>query len=184
MDNSFSTNHIKCIKAVNEALNNVSDFKDTMQDIVEVLFAIYECDRAYLIYPCTPDALQWRAIECATDKWFSANDVGQDMMMDESVASVCKTLHEKKDVVTFGVKGDVPVPKMLIETFKINSQISMPIYSPKGDALALGLHQCSYERVWSDEDKNLFREVGLLITKFISESYDNFKHYYDQVGIS
>jgi len=174
----------KYVEAVNNILNNASDFKNAMQEVVEVLFAMYECERAYLIYPCDPNSLYWRTIECAVDESISATDIGQDLMMDESVASVCKILREKKDAVSFGIKGEFPVPKMLSETFKIKSQLTMPIYSQDNDVLALGLHQCSYERVWSDKDKALFREIGSLITKFISESPESFKYHYNQVNIS
>lgn len=171
MENSFSPDGVKCLKAVDEVLNNVGDFKEGVQEIVEILLGMFECERAYLLYPCDPDALKWRAIECAVEECFGADNLGQDMYMDESIASVCRILREEKDVVTFGSKGQFPMPELLLDTFEIKSQLSMPIYTPDDGVLNFGLHQCSYERVWSDEEIALFREIGLHITKFIPEHF-------------
>src|SRR5207247_5900092 len=44
--------------------------------------------------------------------------------------------------------------------FSIHSIIAMAVY-PKGDKpYMLGLHQCSYPRVWTPQEERLFQEIG------------------------
>ncbi len=157
-----STEHLAAVESI---LKCNTTPKEAMQEVVDTVIKIFDADRVYLLYPCDPDAPSWRPIESTKIEYPGVTDLVQEIMMDNSVASICEKLLMHKDIVTFGTGGDYPVPDTLIETFDVYSQLSMPLYPPKGKAWNFGVHQCSSARVWSDEEKALFRAIGLKITE-------------------
>jgi GAF domain-containing protein len=46
------------------------------------------------------------------------------------------------------------------EEYSIRSMLCVAIYPKTGDAYMFGLHQCSYERIWTEDEKTLFEAIG------------------------
>ena len=62
--------------------------------------------------------------------------------------------------LAYTVGTERPVNADTATTFGVQAQMFMAIHPKVGKPWVFGLHQCSYARVWSDEDINLFRDVG------------------------
>ena len=71
-----------------------------------------------------------------------------------------QTVRASSGPVRFGPGSEHPLPAEATKRFSIQSMIGMAIY-PKGDKpYMLGLHQCSYPRVWTPQEERLFQEIG------------------------
>jgi PAS domain S-box-containing protein len=80
--------------------------------------------------------------------------------MDPTAAQTLAAARAADGPVAFGPGLDLPLPNDFVEHHGIQSMITMAIY-PKGDKPYLfGLHQCSFTRVWTGDEKKLLQEIG------------------------
>src|SRR5262245_35291114 len=45
---------------VNRAIQGTNDLEQMMSDVLDAVLAVFNCDRAWLVYPCDPEAASWR----------------------------------------------------------------------------------------------------------------------------
>src|SRR5919197_2185782 len=129
--------------------------------VLEVVLAIFDCDRAALVYPCDPKAASWRvSIEQTRPEFPGAFLLGLEQPMDRDAARVFETVMAASSPVRFGPGSEHPLPAEIAKRFGIQSQIATAVY-PKGDQPYLFiLHQCSYPRTWTEHDARLVQEIG------------------------
>ncbi len=124
--------------------------------VLEETRAIFDCDRAWLMYPCDPDTLTCRAVMEHTHADFpGAFALGEAFPVDALAAEVLRDmLHASGAVV------DPDIPSEIRERFNILSTIAI-VVRPKGDRpYVFGLHQCSRVRLWTIGERRLFEEIG------------------------
>src|SRR5208337_2681301 len=46
---------------INQAMQGTNDIEQVMSDVLDTMLSIFECDRAFLVYPCDPDAPSFEA---------------------------------------------------------------------------------------------------------------------------
>ena len=53
---------LESMDQVNRAIQGTNDLEQMMSDVLDAMLAIFNCDRAWLVYPCDPEALRgkWR----------------------------------------------------------------------------------------------------------------------------
>jgi CheY-like chemotaxis protein len=141
---------LESMDQVNRAIQGTNDLEQMMSDVLDAVLAIFNCDRAWLVYPCDPEAASWKVpMEHARPEFPGLFAVGLDLPVDPEIAKVFQTVRASSGPVRFGPGSEHPLPAEAAKRFSIQSQIAMAIY-PKGDKpYMLGLHQCSYPRVWT-----------------------------------
>ena len=152
---------LESMDRVNRAIQGTNDLKEMMSDVLDEMLSIFDCDRAWLVYPCDPGAASWRAqMEHTRPECPGAFALGVDLPVDAEVASVFQTARASSGAVRFGPGSERPVPAQLAERFNIQSLIGMAVYPKIDQPYMFGLHQCSYPRVWSAQEERLFQEIG------------------------
>ncbi len=132
-----------------------------MSDVLDETLSIFDCDRAWLAYPCDPGAASWRAqMEHTRPDCPGAFALGVDLPVDADVASVFQTARASSGAVRFGPGSERPVPAQLAERFNVQSLIGAAVYPKIDEPYMFGLHQCSYPRVWTAQEERLFQEIG------------------------
>jgi PAS domain S-box-containing protein len=146
---------------INRAIQGTNDLEQMISNVLDTVLSIFDCDRAWLVYPCDPEAASWRGVMEHTRPDFpGAFAVGVPMPMDAEVISVFQAARASSGAVRFGPESERTVPAQFAERFSIQSIIGMAVY-PKGDKpYMFGLHQCTYPRVWTPEEERLFQEIG------------------------
>jgi PAS domain S-box-containing protein len=146
---------------VNRAIQGANDIEQMLSDVLDTVLSIFACDRAWLVYPCDPEAPTWRAVMEQTRPEFpGAFALDRDLPVDADIAKVFQMARASDDVIKFIVGGEHPPPGGIANPFHIQSVIGMVLY-PKGDKpYMFGLHQCTYPRVWTPQEEQLFREIG------------------------
>ena len=152
---------LECMDQVNRAIQGTHDLEQMMSDVLDAVIAIFNCDRAWLVYPCDPEAASWKVpMEHARPEFPGAFVLGLDLPIDPEIAKVFQTVRACSAPVRFGPGSEHPLPAETAKRFSIQSVIAMAIY-PKGDKpYMLGLHQCAYPRVWTPQEERLFQEIG------------------------
>jgi len=152
---------LESMDRVNRAIQATNDLERMMGDVLDAVLAIFDCDRAWLVYPCDPGAPSWTlAMERARQEFPGAFTVGRDLPMTRDVAEVFQTVRASSSPARFGPESKHPLPAETAERFSIQSVMGMAIH-PKGDKpYMFGLHQCSYPRIWTAQEERLFQEIG------------------------
>ena len=152
---------LESMDQVNRAIQATNDLEQMMSDVLDAVIAIFNCDRAWLVYPCDPEATSWKVpMEHARPEFPGLFVLGLDLPVDPEIAKVFQSVRASSGPVRFGPGSEHPLPAEAAKRFSIQSMIGMAIY-PKGDKpYMLGLHQCSYPRVWTPQEERLFQEIG------------------------
>lgn len=156
---------LESMNRVNRAMQGTNDLEKMMSDVLEAVLDIFACDRAWLTYPCDPQAGSWRAVMEQTRPEFpGAFSLGTELPLDADVAAVFRTARAASGAVSFGPGCELQVPTQLAQDFSIRSVLALALY-PKADRPYLfGLHQCSRARAWTAQEERLFEEIGHRLT--------------------
>ena len=152
---------LESMDQVNRAIQGTNDLEQMMSDALDAVIAIFNCDRAWLVYPCDPEATSWKVpMEHFRPEFPGAFALGVDLPVSPEIAQVFQAVRASSSPVRFGPESEHPLPAEATKRFSIQSMIGMAIY-PKGDKpYMLGLHQCSYPRIWTPQEERLFQEIG------------------------
>ena len=151
----------ECMDLINRAIQGKNDLQQMMSDVLDVMLSIFDCDRAWLVYPCDPHAPSWQVpMERTKPEYPGANALGVEIPMDPGVREAHKTQLASNGPVKYGPGTENPLPEDCSEKFSFKCFISMAIYPKIGSPWQFGMHQCSYARQWTAQEERLFQEIG------------------------
>ena len=158
--------HLSSLADLVKAINESHDMAQMMNNAMKVALSIFKCDRTWLMYPCDPTAPSWRVpIEIITPKYPRMNILNTDIPMEPAASELMRDTLSATGPIAFGYKSEHKLPPMA-EQFSVQAQLCLAIHPKIGKPWIFGLHQCSYARVWTENELNLFRGFG----QHISES--------------
>jgi PAS domain S-box-containing protein/putative nucleotidyltransferase with HDIG domain len=170
---------------VDQAIQGTNDLDQMMRDVLDVLLSIFDCDRAWLVYPCDPEAATWQVpMERTRAEYPGVLPIGVDLPMDPAGRVVSRILRDSIGAVKFGPESAQQVPAEMAQEFSVQSFIAMALYPKVGKPWSFGLNQCSHARVWNSEEERLFQEVGrrlsdaltgLLVYRNLRESEERYR---------
>src|SRR6266849_5947881 len=152
---------LEAMDQVHRAIQGTNDLEQMMSDVLDAVLTVFQCDRAWLVYPCDPEAL-WHGVKMQRTRpeFPGLFSVGLDVPVDPETADVLRTVRAASGPVRFGPGAPHPLPPTLAQRHGIQSRIAMALH-PKGDQpYMFGLSQCAYARVWTPQEERLFQEIG------------------------
>ncbi len=156
------------IERINRVIQQATDVEQMMSDVLLTTREIFEADRAWLLYPCDPDAASWSVpMEHTRPEYPGAFVLGEEIPMLPEAARLFRRALDVDDVITIDTR-DIHAPKETDKRFSTLSQLYLPIHPRTGKPWIMGLHQCSYHRDWTVEEQELFREIGSRIRDALS----------------
>jgi PAS domain S-box-containing protein len=161
--------YFECMDRVNRAMQGTNDLEQAMKDVLDTLLAVFGCDRAWLVYPCDPEAAAWQVpMERTTPEYPGILPIGVELPLEPAGAEVYRILRNSPGPVTFGPESEHPVPLEIAGAFNVQSFIAMAVYPKIGKPWSFGLHQCSYARAWTPKEARLFQEIGRRLSDTLS----------------
>jgi len=146
---------------INRAMQATSDLEQMMGDVLDVVLMIFECDRAWLIYPCDPEVPSHRVrMERTRPKYVGAFGLGMEIPNDPEVTGVFRRVLASGGPVRFDPESESALPSAPADNFSIRSTIAMAVYPKVDKPYMFGLHQCSHPRVWTPQEERLLQEIG------------------------
>ena len=179
---------------VNRAIQGTHDLEQMMSDVLDAALSIFDCDRAWLVSPCDPEALSHGVKMQRTRPEFPGlYGVGVDVPVDAEMAGVLRTVRASNGPVQFGPGSHHPLPAKMAERLGVQSRIVMALY-PKGDQpYMFGLSQCSHPRIWTPQEERVFQEIGrrladaltsLSMFRSLRESEKRYRYIFESTGVS
>ena len=154
---------------VNRAIQEAHDLDQLMSGVLGVALATFDCDRAWLFHPCDPDAPSFRVpMEVTKPEYPGAGILNTDVPLPPDMAVNLREALDSAHPVTYAVGTDKPINKVSADQFGVQSMMLTALYPKSGKPWAFGLHQCSYPRVWTSEEKELVQEIGRRLTDALS----------------
>lgn len=150
---------------VNRAIQGTNDLEQMMGDVLDVTISIFDCDRAWFVYPSDPKTGSYRVpMERTKPEYPGALAQGVEIPVDLETVRVFQAVESSSGPVTIDLESKPPLPALVIKNFHVQSQVAMNIYPKVDKPYMFGLHQCSFQRVWTREEKRLFQEIGRRLT--------------------
>ncbi len=169
-------NHIKFLEnleRVDSVIRTSKNLDELMKNVIETIFTIFDSDRAWLLYPCDPEASSWKIpVEITKPEYPGALAENNDLEMTSDVKKLFQLALSLNEPLLFDPNSSHTEPEINKE-FGIRSQIVMAINPRIGKPWMFGLHQCSFDRIWTDHEKRLFENIG----NRIAEALSNFLFY-------
>ncbi len=149
------------LDAVSRAIQGARDLEQMMGDVLEAALSIFACDRAWLVYPSDPSVTLYKVpMERTTLEYPGAQVQGIELPIDLDARRLFQVAKTIGGPITADAESKPPIPVTVAKNWQVKSMIFMNIYPKIGAAYMFGLHQCSYKRAWTFEDKRLFQEIG------------------------
>jgi len=156
---------LESMDRVNRAIQGAGDLEKMMSEVLKAALKIFDCDRAWLFYPCDPDAPSFRVpMEITKPEYPGAGILNVDIPMPPDMTRDLREVLESAEPVTYTVGTDKPVNKASAEQFGVKSQMVAALYPKSGKPWVFGIHQCSCPRVWTPEEMRLMKEIGWRLT--------------------
>jgi PAS domain S-box-containing protein len=146
---------------INRAILGTNDIEKMLNDALGVVLSTFDCDRAWLLYPCNPAAASFRVpMEVTKPEYPGAKILNVDLPMFPDMADNIREALEAKEPVIHIAGTEKPIDKVTAEQFCVQSQMSYPLYPKTGKPWVFGMHQCSHLRIWTPDEKRLFQEIS------------------------
>lgn len=152
--------YLEHMDKINQIIQASTDMDDMLSKVIGKVMEIFDCDRAWLLFPCDPLAKSWRVpIERAKPEYPGVFLSNASIPMAPGAAEIFKTALESEEAIVFGPENERPLEEVA-KKFQVRSQIVMAIYPKIGQTWLFGAHQCSYTRTWTDMERSFFKEIG------------------------
>jgi PAS domain S-box-containing protein len=153
---------LTALERVHVATVDPATLNDMLVRILGEILEIFDCDRAWLIYPCLLDASQVRiSAERTKPEWPSPGKQDMNFPMNDPIRSLMAACLNSDGPVRFDPLSSPFTDSQngAMHAFEIRSQLVM-VLRPKGDdPWALGIHHCAQAHVY-ERAVPLFSAIG------------------------
>ncbi|HRD68480.1 MAG TPA: PAS domain S-box protein, partial [Candidatus Competibacter sp.] len=163
---------------------------DLLTELATTILDIFQADRAFFLHPCDPGAATFHIrIEATRPEWpgvfASGAEItpdGVEIVPDDAFRrDIEQTLRHHGPVLSdFAGMSEAP---SIVRRHSIRTHMTIALRPQLGQPWVLGIHQCAYDRRWTDAEQRLFHTIaervsdalsGYLLLKQIQESEERF----------
>ena len=143
---------MESLERVDRAIRQAGSFEGMMTDVLDTALSIFDSDRAWLLYPCDPDAPSWRVpMERTRPEYPGALAMGIDIPTTPEIRHAFLDGLSSSGPVVYDPQSGRSLPPEISRQFSISSQIMTAVYPKIGKPWLFGMHQCSHARVWTEK---------------------------------
>jgi len=159
---------LESLDKIERSRSTVESLEETMGSLLDATLSIFGCDRAWLMYPCDPEAASCKVtMERTHPEYPGAFESGQELPVTPDLAMSFRAVLGSKVPVVFHPEQGMPLPDSA-KDYSIKSSINAALSPRIGKSWMWGLSQCSHPRIWNEEDRRLFQEIGTRIADSLS----------------
>ncbi|MCU7846309.1 MAG: EAL domain-containing protein [Candidatus Thiodiazotropha sp. (ex Monitilora ramsayi)] len=146
---------------VAEVLSSGNEVEHVLHALVIAILDIFQVDRAWLLYPNDLDSATYRiSVDASRPDYPFETRQDIELNMDESNNSLISEALAASGPVThtFDLEGESVQAWSRLQ--RIRSQMVLALRIAGRPPWLIGLHQCAYERHWSETEQKLFLAIG------------------------
>lgn len=147
---------------VDAAIDAADSSADLLSAVLDQMLDLFDCDRAWLLYPCRLDTDTWEIpMERTRPEYPGAGHLNERLPMDDYVENVFRLCLERSGPVRFDPEENpLDLSHAVFERFQIQSQLLMAIRPKDDDPWIFGIHHCREAQVYDESALMLFRAIG------------------------
>ncbi|MBF0526662.1 MAG: PAS domain S-box protein [Deltaproteobacteria bacterium] len=154
---------------IDRAIRQAGNVEQMLWDVIKTVYSIFDCDRVWLFYPGDPDAPTFRVpVEYTRPEYPGAAALNMELPMGPGMAQDIRDGLASENPITYTLGTERPVNQATAEQFGVQAQMFTAIHPKVGKAWMFGMHQCSYPRLWMEEEIRLFKEIGRRVADGLS----------------
>jgi two-component system, cell cycle sensor histidine kinase and response regulator CckA len=153
---------LECLEHINGAVHGADDVDAMLSAALSVVLDDLACDSAWLLYLGEPDMPKLRVVmERTRSEWPGALARGVDFPNEPEVATFVHEALALGRVARYGPGQQSGVPRPLAAELGVRSAMAVAIRPQANRQFLLGIHQCSHDRTWTEDDARLFEQIGV-----------------------
>lgn len=188
----FITKNKMMLEKINLEILKAENSKKMLKNILNILLDGFDCDRAWLLYPANKDYDTYQIPIIQTRDCWSVPD-NLTIPMDDYSKSIINTALVNKVAVDYYSSKEPLLPDNIIKEHFVKSQLIYCLRSRIGENWLLGLHSCETEKQWTNQDKELFKNLAERITdglnihlyteelRQLNKNLKDSEHYFQQI---
>lgn len=167
-ENDVQQQYLTNLLRISNVLSDTNSLDNILLKLMDELLDVFQTDRTWLLYPCDPDTDFWNVpVEATRSGYPGAFASAENIPIDKGAADIFReALSSPTPVIYDFSEEDAPES---IQKFNIKTQMVISISPANDKAWLMGMHQCSYHRKWSENDKQLFQEISTRVTEMLTQ---------------
>lgn len=165
---------------IDSVIRQTTDMGEMMNSLMDVLRVIFQCDQAWLLHPCDPDAPRWRVpFRSVSPKHPIHFGPDYDLPATDDLKENCRLALKSHEPIPLGEENTVKnVPEAAQQEAAAKSALLIALHPKVGRPWLMGLHQCAEAHRWTPEEKRMFQDVSSRISDALSTTlfYQNLEH--------
>ena len=181
---------------VSRAIHGTNDLERMMSDVLDATLGIFDCDRAWLLYPCDPDAPSHSLVmERTRPECPSRYGPGTELPRYPETIAALRSARAASGPVRFGPGGDEPLPAQIAKRHGVQSRVVVALYprdeqpeqcsgSVRSRMPAYGARRrpCCFRRSVGGSRMRAYESVHNLHR--LRESEKRYRHIFESTGVS
>lgn len=151
---------VNALTLVDGALRKYSDVESMLSGVLGELLGIFDCERAWVLYPCDPYAPTFRVPMERSRPEFSGAGVRDHDFPTVLTASIMRDLLAAGMPVAYDRESIHAVPRGAARNSGVKAQLCTVLNPADDRPWVLGIHHCREEHVYSTWEKEVFRLVA------------------------
>ncbi len=162
--------HLDALYRISQIIFLQDDMDVMMNKILEEVLEIFSCDRAWLLYPCDPNTVEWSVpFERTRAEWPGANAEHINIKLNTSTKYVFQTALDSKGVITYDINENETFRQSSdTKKFSIRSQMNNAIYPRRQKPWLIGIHYCAQHHAFSINETKQFEAISHRIADAIT----------------
>jgi len=163
--------YLKNIDIISKSVSQSIKTDELLDEVIKNIFYIFQSDRAWLLYPCDPESPTFQIpIEYTKPEYPGALTPKTDYPIDEGEQQLLSEILSTNEVITYDLSNDAFRNSETVKNHYMKSQMVVAIHPGVGSPWVMGMHQCSYERVWTQDEQSLFKDISLRVKDALSNT--------------
>lgn len=153
--------YLRAMVQVEETILTANSVEELLRNVLDAMLDIFECDRAWLLYPCDPEANTFTVpMERTRSEWPGAGVLDRPLPMDPwSRANNALALATRRPCRWDPEVNPIAPGQQPYTQFHILSMMLTAVHPHVGKPWALGIHHCSAPRVYAP-DERIFESIA------------------------
>jgi len=180
---------LKNIEQIDRAIRQADDLEQMLRDVLKAVLSVFDSDRAWLLYPCDPEAPKWRIpMEATVPEYPGTSNADVEIPTTAEMAEIFRGALTCDDPLMFGCRSGGELPPVAI-VYGVKSMLLIAVHPKVGKPWLFGLHQCSSARRWTANEQLLFKETShrvadalssMLFLKDLRDSEEKYRTLFEQ----
>lgn len=162
-------NYLESTALIDKTIRGTTDLDEMMNCLMDAMRSIFDCDQAWLLYPCDPDAPYWRVPFRSVNPQHPIHfGPEENLPVTPDLAENCRLTLQMDEPLPLGPSSSVKDIPVEARDSAAQSGLLIALHPKVGLPWQMGLHQCSRERKWTAEEKRMYQDISGRITDALS----------------